>query len=124
MKFDLWTFVFQVINFGVLLWILKRILYRPVRDMMEKRRALAVKKLEEAEHAREEANKLQLKCQEDQKALAEQRTNLLEEMKTEVARQRQRMLAEADQEAQRRIEKGRALYEGGTAAYRKRKSSL
>jgi F-type H+-transporting ATPase subunit b len=119
MKFDLWTFVFQVINFGVLLWILKRILYRPVRDMMEQRRAQAVKKLEEAEHAREEAKKLQLKCQEDQKELAAQRTRLFEEMKMDVAQERQRMLAEADQEAQRHIEKGRALYE----AEKKRQSS-
>ena len=35
MKFDIWTFLFQIINFVVLLFILKRILYRPVKEIIE-----------------------------------------------------------------------------------------
>lgn len=111
MKFDLWTWAFQIINFVVLLLILKRILYRPVREIMEKRRALAARTLEEAERTRSEAQQLQAQNQLEQKRLQEQRGKMLEEMKTEVAEARQKLLAETDRETQRHIDKERALFE-------------
>jgi F-type H+-transporting ATPase subunit b len=110
MKFDLWTFAFQIINFGVLLLILKRVLYRPVRDIMEKRRALAVKTQEDAENARREAEELLVKNQAEMQKLQNQRSRMMEEMKTEIAHQRQKLLTETDLDVQRHIDKERALF--------------
>jgi F-type H+-transporting ATPase subunit b len=110
MKFDPWTFVFQIINFGVLLLILKRVLYKPVREIMEKRRALAVRTQQEAENALREAQELQAKNQAEMQTMQAQRARMIEEMKTEVAQQRQKLLAEADLEVQRHIDKKQALF--------------
>ena len=49
MSFDWWTFGLQVINFLVLVWLLQRFLYKPVRRIIEQRRELAGKALSEAE---------------------------------------------------------------------------
>ena len=111
MKFDLWTFSFQIINFIVLLLILKKVLYRPVREIMEKRRELATKTMEEAERIRREAQEVQSENQAEQKRLKEQHGRLLEEMREEVARERQTLLQETDREVQRRRDKERALLE-------------
>ena len=41
MQIDWWTFALQTINFVVLVWLLWRVLYKPVREVIEKRKALA-----------------------------------------------------------------------------------
>ena len=110
MKFDPWTFVFQIINFGVLLLVLKRVLYKPVQEIMERRRALAVRTQQEAEDARKEARELQAKNQAEMQTMQSERARMIEEMKTEVAQQRQKLLAEADLEVQRHIDKKQALF--------------
>ena len=38
MQFNWSTFVLEIINFVVLVWILKHFLYRPVLSLLEKRR--------------------------------------------------------------------------------------
>ena len=55
MKFDIWTFLFQTINFIVLLYILKRLLFKPVRDILQKRRDLVLESLEKVELMQKEA---------------------------------------------------------------------
>ena len=42
MQFDWTTFVLEVLNFLVLLWILKRFLYQPVLDVLDARQALSL----------------------------------------------------------------------------------
>ena len=41
MQIDWTTFALEIINFLVLVWILKRFLYRPVLDTLARRRAAA-----------------------------------------------------------------------------------
>ena len=53
------TFVLEVINFLVLVWILKRFLYKPVLDMIARRRAGIEKTLTDAKALHEEAEQLQ-----------------------------------------------------------------
>lgn len=55
------TFVLEIINFLVLVWILKRFLYRPVLEVIERRRATIGKKLADAEALHNEAVALQEK---------------------------------------------------------------
>jgi F-type H+-transporting ATPase subunit b len=110
MKFDFWTFAFQVINFTVLLFILKRLLYKPVREIMEKRRAIASRTMAEAETARKEAEELKALNQAELEQLHGQREQQMEEMKATVAQERQKMLANAGREAERLIDKEQALF--------------
>jgi F-type H+-transporting ATPase subunit b len=98
MKFDIWTFLFQIINFVVLLFILKRLLYKPIRDIMEKRRGLIEKTVEDAEKAKRGALELKEKHQEELNKIKESKMQALEKMQNE-------------KEANKIIEKEKAIFD-------------
>ncbi|MCW8922966.1 MAG: F0F1 ATP synthase subunit delta [Gammaproteobacteria bacterium] len=52
------TFILEIFNFLVLVWILKRFLYQPVLDVIARRRAMIENQLAEAEQHHAEANAL------------------------------------------------------------------
>lgn len=126
MKFDIWTFLFQIINFMVLLFVLKRILYRPVREVMEKRRAMAMKVMEDAASVRKEAQELQEKCSAELESLKSMRVRMNETMKLEVEQERQRLLEKASLEARqvREREEGVMLVEKKRFEAEARKSTI
>lgn len=111
MKFDFWTFAFQIVNFAVLLFILRRLLFKPVREIMEKRRALAAKTMDEAEKARKEAEELRAAHQAQVEAFRQQHARRMEELEAEVAREREKRLGEALREIELVIAKERALFD-------------
>ena len=55
MEFDWTTFTLEIINFLILVWILKRFLYRPILDVIAKRRAGIEKTLADAQRIETEA---------------------------------------------------------------------
>jgi len=111
MKFDIWTFLFQIINFVVLLFILKRLLYKPIREIMEKRRGLIAKTVEDAERAKKEAIELKEKYQEEMNNLKELRIQMFEKIKGEAEIERKRLMNEAEKEAGKIIEKEKAIFD-------------
>jgi F-type H+-transporting ATPase subunit b len=111
MKFDIWTFLFQTINFVVLLFILKRLLYRPVRDILEKRREMIRKTVEDAEKTREEAQALKERHEKELRDLDNVKARMLDTMRGEVLEEKKRLLAEAEREGEAQIEKEKALFE-------------
>jgi F-type H+-transporting ATPase subunit b len=110
MKFNIWTFAFQVINFAVLLFILKRVLFRPVKEIMAKRRDLIAKTIGDAEKTKREAEEIRKKNQEEMDSIREMRTRMTETMRTEIAEERKKLLADAEAEAGKIIEKEKALF--------------
>ena len=58
MQIDATTFVLQLVNFVVLVWILHRFLYRPVLAAIDKRRAAIDKSMDDAKAVRGEAERL------------------------------------------------------------------
>ncbi len=110
MKFDFWTFFFQIINFTVLLFILRRLLFKPVREIMEKRRGFIAARIEEAEKAKREAEALRAERTKELEELKEARTSMLEEMEKDTAAERKSLLAQAEAEALKLIEKEKALF--------------
>ena len=79
MEFDWTTFILEIINFLILVWILKRFLYRPVLDVIARRRDGIEKTLADAQHIEAEANRIrqqneqQLAGWEDEKKTAQAR---------------------------------------------------
>jgi len=53
------TFILEIINFLVLIWILKRFFYKPVLEVIARRRAGIEKTLEDAQSLHNDANALQ-----------------------------------------------------------------
>ncbi|KPK45977.1 MAG: hypothetical protein AMK74_01775 [Nitrospira bacterium SM23_35] len=111
MKFDIWTFLFQIINFLVLLFILKRILYKPIREIIEKRRSLIRQRIEEAEKIKKEAMELKENYQHDMNKLHELKSGMIEKMNEEVEQDRKNLMGKAEEEAARVIEKEKAVFD-------------
>jgi F-type H+-transporting ATPase subunit b len=111
MKFDIWTFLFQIINFVVLLFILKRLLYKPIREIMEKRRGIIQKNVEDAEKTKMEAEDLKRKYEEEIDKLKDVRTQTFEKLQEEVEIERKRLMGRAEEEAGKIIEKERTIFD-------------
>ena len=52
-----WTFVAQICNLFIQMYLIKRFLFRPINEMLEKRKAMADAQITDAQKAREEALK-------------------------------------------------------------------
>jgi F-type H+-transporting ATPase subunit b len=111
MKFNIWTLLFQIINFVVLLYILRRILYKPIREIIEKRRGLIAKTVEDAEKTKKEALELKKKHQEELNKLKNIQNQMLEETRDEALKDRNKLLNEAKKDADKMNEKEKALFD-------------
>ena len=58
MEFDWTTFILEIVNFLVLVWILQRFLYRPMLNMLDARQQRLKDEAEHAEQLRDEAEAL------------------------------------------------------------------
>ncbi|MBI5435781.1 MAG: F0F1 ATP synthase subunit delta [Nitrosomonadales bacterium] len=127
MDFDWSTFFLEIINFLILVWILKRFLYRPVLDVIAKRRAGIEKTLADARRIETEASELKrqneyclAQWEEEKEAaqarlhegLAAERERLMAEMEAAVAEERERCRV-LDERHQRDLK--RAVEEQGIA---------
>lgn len=99
MRFNLTTFVFELVNFVVLLALLQRVVYRPLKEGVARRQAeLAAR---EAEAARREAEAAALKADMEARARAidELRQSALRDAGLAAAEERARILKEARDDA-------------------------
>jgi F-type H+-transporting ATPase subunit b len=114
--FDWTTFVLEVLNFLVLVWILKRLLYRPVLEALDARKARVRDDVAKAEALQQEAARLKQQCEERLAHLDAEREQARHDLEQEMAGLRVTGLqgvrkALADEEA-----KGRARYAVAAAA--------
>lgn len=111
MQLDWTTFLLQIVNFVVLVWLLKRFLYRPVMDVIARRRDGIEKALADARAAEAHAESLR---QDYERKLAEQDRAHASEMARltdEVAAERARRMAKLDAEIATERERHAALAE-------------
>ncbi|QIB35742.1 ATP synthase F0 subunit B [Ancylobacter pratisalsi] len=101
MKIDWWTLGLQTANVLVLIWILSRFLFRPVAAMIEERRALATKSLDDAKADRAAAEAERHKAEEATAGLAQARVAALKSAAEEAEAEKQGILASARAEAER-----------------------
>ncbi|GAB4363761.1 MAG: H+-transporting two-sector ATPase B/B' subunit [Oricola sp.] len=99
MRFDWWTFAFQLVNVAVLLWLLGRFMFRPVARIVAERRAETDRVLGEAQAARAAARGAEQAAQAERDRLAADRVELLEKARAEAEAQRRELLARAEAEA-------------------------
>lgn len=100
MLIDWFTVGAQVVNFIVLIWLMKRFLYRPVLDAIEKRRQEIARALAEAEADKEQARGEREEFRRRNEDLEQRRAQLLEEARAEAGAERRRLLEEARRDAE------------------------
>jgi F-type H+-transporting ATPase subunit b len=100
MQIDWWTLVLQAINFLVLVWLLWRFLFRPVKRVIEKRKALSEEAFDKAAKKEAEAEAARAEYEEKRAALADERQETLKRLHQELEEERAKVLDAARQEAE------------------------
>ena len=101
MGFDLVTFVAQIVNLFVLVWLLKRFLYRPILEVIEKRQQEIKDKVQAAEDMRSEAEKERKKWEKEKSAYETQHQKELSQISQQLEQKRKEGLAEIKSSLQR-----------------------
>jgi vacuolar-type H+-ATPase subunit H len=110
MKIDWFTFAAQIVNFLVLVALLRWLLYDPIVRAMKKREEKIAGRLEEADRKREEAEEKVQEYEEKSRQLDQKRDELLKEARHEAHEEQQRLLKEAKQESIAVASSGRMRY--------------
>lgn len=109
MNVDATTFALELLNFLVLVWLLKRFLYQPVLDVVERRRALGEQAVADARALRDEAEALKAQYEQRLAHAAEERERALARLDAEIAAARGQRLAAVDAEVAADRERRQAL---------------
>lgn len=99
MPFDWFTIAAQIINFSVLLWLLRRFLYQPILNSLDTREMRLKKIVEEANTKNADAEQRQIVCQHKEAELEQQRAAIMQKAETEAKQQRIKLVACAQQDA-------------------------
>ena len=105
MEFNLSTFILEIINFLILIWILQRLFYKPLLEAIAKRKQFIDQSLDDAKNLQQQAeqqrslyeNRQKLWEQEKQAALAA----LYQQIEAERKTQMDRLNADLEQEKQK-----------------------
>lgn len=109
MELDWTTFFLEILNFLVLVWILKHFFYRPVLAAINRRRSYIEETLANATKIQGEALTLKAENETDRAAWDKEREALHIKLTEEITIKRERMLAELAAEADQTREKNRTL---------------
>jgi F-type H+-transporting ATPase subunit b len=99
MPINWFTFIAQVINFLILVWLLKRFLYKPILHAIDEREKGIATQLAEAEAKKAEAQKERDDFQHKNEDFDQERAALLKKATDEAKAERQRLLDQAQKDA-------------------------
>lgn len=108
MHIDGWTLLLQAVNFLILVWLLRRFLYRPVLAVIAERQAATERVLSEAEAARQAAEAARRSLEDQRTALPAERDRLIAAARAEAEAERAALLEKARGEADHALEEARS----------------
>lgn len=111
MSIDWWTVALQIVNFLVLVWLLRRFLWEPARRVIEDRRRREREALEAARRMQEEAARRQQELEARLAALEREREAMRQKLREESERERARLLEVARAESARMLAEARRRLE-------------
>lgn len=100
MEINWFTVIAQVINFFILVWLLKRFLYQPILTAIDEREDKIAAQLEDAEGKKTAAEKEQQDLAQKNLVFSQDREKLMEKAISEAAEERQKLLGNARVEAE------------------------
>lgn len=109
MELDLTTFILEIINFLVLVWLLQRFLYKPVLRVMNARRAAISDSLAQAKQKQDEAETLKQQYENRLASWRQERDQARQQLQAEIDKERRRLLAELQSELDGRAKKEEVL---------------
>ena len=107
MEFNWITFLLEIINFLVLVWLLKRFFYRPVLNVIEERQKNVKDSLSEVSQARQEVDQLKQQYTNRLNDWEKEKENKYQELQLELNKERDKQLSLLEQELEQNREKTR-----------------
>ena len=104
MQISWWTLAIQGLNFLVLVWLLRRFLYRPVQEIVERRQRLERDTAAAAEQVKTEADALKRRYDQALAGIANERRTALDRAHDEIEAERKKILEDASRSAAASIE--------------------
>lgn len=93
-----WTFVFQIANLFLTVYLMKRFLFKPINAMLEKRKALADAEIQDAVKAKEEAQAMKAEYELNMQEAKNKANEILVSAQKTAAIQSEEMLKEASEQ--------------------------
>ncbi|MBP3900883.1 MAG: F0F1 ATP synthase subunit B [Blautia sp.] len=94
-----WTFIAQLCNLFIQVYLIKRFLFKPVNEMLEKRRAKADAEIRDAEQAKSEAQAIKAEYEQNMLEARNQANDLIATAKKTASLQSEEMLKQAESQA-------------------------
>ena len=108
---DFWSLLLYLVNFGVIIYVLNRYLYKPLLRFLDERRETIRRNLEEAETLKTSFQEEMQKREEESRTLVSRMQQELLESKQYADKKAQELLAEASVQRDKMIEDTRAQLE-------------
>ena len=94
-----WTFIAQICNLFLQVYLIKRFLFKPINQMLEKRKAMADAEIQDAVKAREEAQAMKAEYEQNMLEAKNKANEILTSAQKTAALQSEEMLREASSQA-------------------------
>ena len=111
MELDWTTFILEIINFLVLVWILQRFLYRPVMKVVAQRRAAISQSLQEAQATQEQAAGLKSQYENRLADWQQERETARRQLRDDIEAERQKLMEQLQKELDEQRRKEQVLAE-------------
>ncbi len=94
-----WTFVAQILNLFLQAFLIKKFLFKPINEVLNKRREAADAQIREAQTARQEADAIKSEYEQNMAAAREQANEIVARAQKTASDQSDEILAKAGEEA-------------------------
>jgi F-type H+-transporting ATPase subunit b len=111
MELNLTTFILEIVNFLILIWLLQRFFYKPVLAVITKRKADIDQALAEAARVHEEAAALQEQCNENLSRWEHEKRSAQERLQRDIEAQRTKMMDGLNKSLENERNKNRIIEE-------------
>ena len=98
-SFAPWTFIFQICNLLIQMYLIKRFLFKPINAMLEKRQAMADAEIQDAIKAKEEARAMKAEYEQNMKEARDKANEIMTTAQKTATAQSEEMIKEATQQA-------------------------
>ena len=96
---DPWTLIAQLLNLFIQVMLIKKFLFKPIREVLAKRKALADAELADAAQAKEEAESLKSEYEESMKQARDKANDILNTAQKSATQQSEEIIREANAQA-------------------------
>ena len=94
-----WTFIAQICNLFIQMYLIKRFLFKPINEMLEKRRAAADAEITDAEAAKKEANAIKEENEQNMQEAKAKANEILDSARKTATLQSEKIVKEASEQA-------------------------